>query len=163
MQVHNILFQRYYNTDSKPMISDKFTSSHWKDFSDKIKVVINGKEDYDLTGYEFGENREGNLFNRILTTATEVLTLATIRTPGLSKEIKRSKVILTKMGLPFSNDGFRQVCTLNFLKNKLKVIGKPGKILIIGDGNGILSGLLHDAFPESNIYLIDLGPVLFFQ
>ena len=68
MQAHNILFQRYYNTDSKPMISDKFTSSHWKDFSDKIKVestVINGKEDYDLTGYGFGENREGNLFNKI--------------------------------------------------------------------------------------------------
>jgi len=69
------------------MISDKFTSSHWKDFLDKIKVestVIDGKEDYDLTGYGFGENREGNLFNKILTAATEVLTLASLHTPGLA-------------------------------------------------------------------------------
>ena len=35
--------------------------------------------------------------------------------------------------------------------------------MIIGDGHGILSALLHTRFPSARIVLVDLGSVLFFQ
>lgn len=36
-------------------------------------------------------------------------------------------------------------------------------ILVIGDGHGILSALLHNRFPSARILLVDLGATLLFQ
>jgi hypothetical protein len=71
------------------------------------------------------------------------------------------------MGLHFSQDAFRQVCTAALLTRQLErsplTGGAPNTIVAIGDGHGILAALLHSAFPAAQIWLIDLGPTLLFQ
>lgn len=165
MTVHKTLFERYYNTDEKPRISEDVTSSHWKEYSDKIsvkKTTVNGNEHYDLIGYGFGENH-ASLLSKTFTTISELVNVNKLKIDGLRTDINRAKTLIKKMGLVYSQDAFRQVCTLNLLKRKMASCKAPERILIIGDGFGVLSALLHDIYPTAKIYLIDLGPTLFFQ
>jgi hypothetical protein len=92
--------------------------------------------------------------------------LASLRIPGLADAVTRGRLLVRSMGLEFSQDAFRQVCTAHLLANRLKTAfpsGGPSVIAAIGDGHGILSALLHLAYPNAQIWLIDLGPTLVFQ
>jgi len=166
LSVQHILFERYYKSDARPKIDSNNTSSHWKEYSKKISVksvVRKGTEDFDLKGYGFGENQDRNIISRIFSFFNEFVNLKTLHMAGLKKDIVQAKKLIKRMGLVFSQDAFRQVCSLNFIREKLKPVITPRKILIIGDGYGILSGLLHNEYPDACIYMIDLGPMLFFQ
>lgn len=66
------------------------------------------------------------------------------------------------MNLSYSQDAIRQAYTLNLLKDKL-IENKGKNILIKGDGYGVLASLIHYTYPDSKFFLIDLGPMLFFQ
>jgi len=94
--------------------------------------------------------------------AGNMLHLAYLGLPGLLKDIRVAKVVVQRMGLVFSQDAFRQVCTLNLLVRQIQTTS-PDRILIIGDGHGILSALLHTRYPDARIFLVDLDSVLFFQ
>jgi trans-aconitate methyltransferase len=65
------------------------------------------------------------------------------------------------MGLFFSTDVFRHVCTMCLLKTKLK--SPPSTVALIGDGPGIMSAFLHETWPSARLILIDLGATLAVQ
>ena len=52
---------------------------------------------------------------------------------------------------------------MSLLANHIGLNNSPNRILIIGDGHGILSALLHMQYPKAQIFLVDLGAVLLFQ
>ena len=62
----------------------------------------------------------------------------------------------------FSYDVFRQCCIASILEPYIAQWRNP-KILLIGDGYGILSGLLKIRFPESRLFLVDIFPALLSQ
>jgi len=71
-----------------------------------------------------------------------------------------------KMGLHFTFDAFRQICTLAIIERNLGrggVIKGGLNILMIGDGYGFLSALFKLRFPHSTVVLIDLGKTLLLQ
>jgi hypothetical protein len=84
------------------------------------------------------------------------------RSLNLRRDIAGASDVIARMGLAFSQDAFRQVCTFNLL-TKYFTLDQPDRILVIGDGHGILSALLHQRYPAAQIFLVDLGSVLFFQ
>jgi hypothetical protein len=166
MTIHHELYKKFYSENEKPKLDEMVTSSHWKEYSKKInvrRVLENDTEKYILNGYGFGENQKSTLISTFFTYINELVNLKKLKSHRLGYDIKKCKKIIKNMGLVYSQDAFRQICTLNLLKEKTGNQASIKNILIIGDGYGILSGLLHDAYPSARIFLIDLGPMLFFQ
>lgn len=166
MSVHRELYKQYFGKKNEPLIDETVTSSHWKDYAEKINVTstnTEGREEYILNGFGFGENEKKGRISNAFAALSIFLYNRILNMRGLSEDVKNAKIIVKRMGLFFSLDAFRQVCTLNFLKNTMPSSWLPERIIIIGDGYGVLSGLLHSQYPLCKIYLIDLGPMLFFQ
>ena len=160
-EVYERLFQRFYTgTDSK---IDSAASSHWKEFSNFFSVTKQSNGKYSLNGYGFGGQDAMGKKDKIFAFLGNTLQYLWLKNLGLLKDVIVGYKTVGKMGLPFSQDAFRQVCTLHLIKQKLKNVLLPKKILVIGDGPGILSALLHTQFPNAQIILADLGQVLFFQ
>ena len=122
-----------------------------------------GEDNFDLAGYGFGTSSSGGVVTQLCSLIGNAIHMAYLRAPGLSSDVRLAKPIVWQMGLLFSQDAFRQVCTVNLLARYLHSTELPKRILVIGDGHGILSALLHARYPEAKICLIDLGAVLFFQ
>jgi hypothetical protein len=76
--------------------------------------------------------------------------------------MKVAHSLARRIGLAFSYDCFRQVCSLDLIMSQ-----RPNKerlsIINIGDGYGFLSALIKDLFPNSLICLVDIGKTLLFQ
>ena len=161
--IYDSLYKKYYNNEGNAIIDKKNTSSHWQKFAKSISVkkrVIDS--DYKLKGYGFGENQSTGLIEKLFTFLFEKTCLFFLKINKPKTEIKILKNIIDKMGLSYSQDAIRQAYTLSLLKNNLKQ--NNGKnILIIGDGYGVLASLIHYTYPDSKVFLIDLGPMLFFQ
>lgn len=158
--VHERLFQCYYNNGLA--LPDKSASSHWSRLATTFRVrpVTNG---FELAGYGFGNSGRTSLFARIEAWVGNALQFGMQRTPSLRRDIRDAKKIVARMGLAFSQDAFRQVCTLNLLAKHFSAADQLDSILVVGDGHGILSALLHHRYPAAHIFLVDLGSVLFFQ
>ena len=159
--VHERLFQRFY-TNGKRNI-DLSASSHWKEFSKNFSVAQGNNDKFTFKGYGFGGQASGGVISRIFTVIGNILQLVSLNDRGLRKDLRAAKKIVRKMGLSFSQDAFRQVCTVNLLKKHFTERDKIYNFFVIGDGPGILSAILHVCFPNARIILADLGSVLFFQ
>lgn len=160
ISVSQRLFHRFYSDGHA--IADKSASSHWTDYAKNFSVlsVENG---FELAGYGFGGSGNRSLFARISAWVGNALHLIQLATPNLRQDVRDAKHVVARMGLEFSQDAFRQVCTLNLLASRLSAGVPPDRILVIGDGHGILSALLHSRYPTAQIFLADLGSVLLFQ
>ena len=53
--------------------------------------------------------------------------------------------------------------TLALLKDHGVIPEPPGVVMVIGDGYGLLSGLIHQIYPNVPVVTVDLGPTLCFQ
>ena len=53
--------------------------------------------------------------------------------------------------------------TLALLKDHGVIPEPPGVVMVIGDGYGLLSGLIHQVYPSVPVVTVDLGPTLCFQ
>ena len=140
-------------------------SSHWKDFSkySKVEADVDGNIKT-IKGFGFGGSDDSRLAAKLVAGIGNQLMMAGLPYSGISADVKRSKQLVRSMGLYFSQDAFRQACTRFFLKNEIDKLKLPIRnILIIGDGFGVLAALMHQQYPEANIFLIDLGVTLFFQ
>ncbi|MBW1945947.1 MAG: putative sugar O-methyltransferase [Deltaproteobacteria bacterium] len=84
---------------------------------------------------------------------------------ALLRMIRESVRICRSMGLNFTFDAFRQICSLELLERKCRKYLDVGRlhVLMIGDGYGFLSALFKLRFPDSTIFLIDLGKTLLVQ
>ena len=153
------LFIRFFN-NGEPVI-DAAASSHWQAFAKKFDVRLHDGQIVLASGYGFGTCGSvgfGNIFDLF----ANKFHLLNLRIPTLKDDVLKAQLIVKRMGLRFSQDAFRQVCTLNLIVRTFGA-SAPANILVIGDGYGILSALLHDRYPDAKIFLADLGSVLFFQ
>ena len=145
------------------MVIDYSASEYWRDSFRRFAVRDRGTEGFQLAGFAFGQSGSLSLRDRVFSWAGNTFHLSYLNMPGLRRDVREAKTVIRRMGLVFSQDGFRQVCILNHLVRALQNQDPPQFILIIGDGHGILSALLHTRFPSARIVLVDLGSVLFFQ
>jgi hypothetical protein len=66
------------------------------------------------------------------------------------------------MDIFFSYDVFRQCCIVSILEQHVAQKENP-RILLIGDGYGILAGILKFHFSNAQVVLVDIFPALLFQ
>jgi hypothetical protein len=158
--VQRRLLQRYYS-NGKALVTES-ASSHWRQFSKNFSARADGN-DFELVGSGFGESSNSGVVARLSALVGNSLHLASLAMPHLRQDVNEARAIVERMGLVFSQDAFRQACTLNLLTRHLSTVAPPGRILVIGDGHGILSALLHARYPDARIFLADLGSVLLFQ
>jgi hypothetical protein len=159
--VYNRLYQRFYSNGNA--VIDSSASSHWQECARHFEVRSIDEDHFDLAGYGFGLSGSWSFPARVISWAGNTLHMAYLGLPGLRQNVRGAKGVVQRMGLVFSQDAFRQVCTLNLLVRQMQTTQNPERILIIGDGHGILSALLHTCYPSARIFLADLGSVLFFQ
>ena len=157
------LFARYYRNGDAVV---EGASSHWRAFSREFRVKIGDDGAMqDLAGYGFGGSDRSGIGSRTFAAIGNWLHLLVLDAPRLRAEVPQAKRVVRQMGLHFSRDAFRQMCTDWFLDRAIRngAAGEPRTILVIGDGHGILSALLHLRFPLARILLVDLGATLVFQ
>lgn len=159
------LFARYYR-NGEALVEG--ASSHWRSFSRQFEVMVGeGGEIQKLVGYGFGESHRFSIGSRTFAAIGNWLHLLVLDAPGLRAKVPQAKRVVHQMGLHFSQDAFRQMCADWFLGGAIEngAAGGGGvrTILVIGDGHGILSALLHNRFPSARILLVDLGATLLFQ
>ncbi len=158
------LYQEFYHDRQFGTNSDQ-ASSHWKKLSQhfNIETDSNGLIQ-SVKGYGFGGSGDKRMSATIMSAVEIFLQQIKLSYRGLAAEKNKGKKLVESMGLAFSRDAFRQVCTEYFLRKKIAKAGVEVKnILIIGDGHGILAALMSEQYPDANIFLIDLGVTLFFQ
>jgi len=158
-RILNWLRTEFY--DSQTTKESSAASSHWAEFSKKIAVDGSDGGEKTLHGYGFGDLEQNGLAKKLFSaTATSLHRLSHANLP-LAGEIILCKSLVRRMGLSYSQDAFRQACTLHLLKQHVR--SDCEEVLIIGDGYGLLAGLIHETFPKARVTLIDLGAVLYFQ
>lgn len=80
----------------------------------------------------------------------------------LTRMILVARRVCDAMALQLTMDVFRQVCTAVLLQQRLAGHVAP-KLLMIGDGYGVLSSLMKSVYPVATIVAVDLGRTLLFQ
>lgn len=162
--IANQLYNRFYGKDR--IAADKGqVSAHWKNFSAKFNVKRDaGGKITAIKGYGFGGSDDDRFLAKIRTAVGNALQLSQLRYPGLEETVSEAKKTVRLMGLTFSQDALRQAYTCYFLKKHISENSiNIKKILLIGDGHGILAALMSQQFPDAKIFLMDLGVTLFFQ
>lgn len=156
------LYRRYYIENSQP---EDLISSHWKAFHKKIQIEFEGNRIKTLKGYGFGDLEDRFFIHQVLSWIAIVSYL--VRLENRSELIRLIQIaipIARRMGLLFSYDCFRYVCSLNMIMNRMRMKDRKRiNIINIGDGYGFLSALIKEVFPDSLICLVDLGKTLLFQ
>jgi hypothetical protein len=147
-----------------PVMKVDGMSSHWRAYAPQSSVRVDADGvPIDAVGVGFGDmnaRRRGNT----LFTALAALLHAT-RHPEKSQLAPALAVMwsLTRRArLVFNQDVLRQAFTLSLLAARFK--GEPpGRILLIGDGYGLLGAALAERYPGAQICFLDLGRSLLFQ
>jgi len=158
----NRLYEKYYILKETPK---NVVSSHWKHYHEMAHVKFRGSEMTIASGVGFGDVAHKSFISRIFDSLTIASYLCFLKERrDILRLMKIARSVANKMGISFSYDCFRQVCSLNLIMKRLKRL--PGHrlwVICIGDGYGFLSGLLKECFPDSLICLVDLGKTLLFQ
>ncbi|MCP4608404.1 MAG: putative sugar O-methyltransferase [Planctomycetes bacterium] len=162
-EIVNELYDRYYIHNSTP---EDIISSHWKHYQNQVKVRISEGNIESLVGSAFGDLEQRAITSRILSWMT--IGSYWLRLPHRMENLNllKSSIGFTKrMGLPFTYDCFRQVCSLGLVNQYMAQKNQNGKlnVIIIGDGYGFLASLIKEIYPRSTILLVDLGRILLFQ
>ncbi len=159
-EIINHLYTHYCLNDDTP---EQFVSSHWKYYQERVKVQIEGGNVESLVGAAFGDLQNKSIVKQVfswLTIGSYLLGVPSKK--EIVKLIKPSIDLTKKMGLAFSYDCFRQICSLVFIRQYLEE-KKRLNVILIGDGYGFLASLIKQIYPDSVILLIDLGKILLFQ
>lgn len=159
--VVNDLYKKYYLKNETP---ETLVSSHWEWCQGKFKVEFNGNEMQSLSGFGFGEMQDRSLITKIFSW----MTIASYMRQFIYRDellvlMKKGVALAKRMGLVFSYDCFRQVCSLNLIMEKVVMKKERLTVINIGDGYGFLSALIKELFPNSLICLVDIGKTLLFQ
>ena len=158
------LYELYYvktGSDSEQV------SSHWKEYSEKIKFSLDETDvPVEVLGYGFGDLQVGSIPYKILSFVAILSYL--IGLPNWLNVVRMIPMawrLTRRMGLSFTQDAFRQLCSLALIERYLSVTQRQKRlqVIVIGDGYGFLASLFKERFPNSTIVLVDLGKVLVFQ
>lgn len=116
---------------------DAHASSHWRLYGARN------------TGY--GSYRRSDPAEWI---GTYRLALTAARARDVLRAFPLARRVSRQMELAFTQDSVRQLCTLSLLQSHLPA---ATRILLIGDGYGLLAGLLRATRPASDLALVDLS------
>ena len=158
------LYDLYYVMGTS---GDGQDSSHWREYSKKVRFRLDETGlPVEMSGYGFGDLEVRSWPYRVLCLLGMLSYLAML--PGRRDLIRIMRVawpLCRRMGLSFALDAFRQVCSLSLIERYLSPARRERKlrIIIIGDGYGLLASLFKERFPNSTIVLVDLGRVSIFQ
>ena len=145
---------------------DSGASSHWKKYGLQSEIEIEDNVIETLHGVGFGDCHGRYSFSKWFhfVTILSYLVMIPHRSRVFSWMICARKLLrpLSDLDIFFSYDVFRQCCIASILEPYI-VKWKNPKILFIGDGYGILAGLLKSRFRKSQAFLVDIFPALFFQ
>jgi hypothetical protein len=142
-------------------------SSHWQILGPQSEIRIEKEAIVALHGAGFGDcQKMGIGVSRVFHVATILSYLAFLRDrssilPWMARA-RKMLYSLRDIDMFFSYDVFRQCCIASILEPYIAQWRNP-TILLIGDGYGILSGLLKIRFPESRLFPVDIFPALLFQ
>ncbi len=161
------LFESYFLEEADSQDTE-FTSSHWKYFGDQYNVQADSEGNLTaLEGIGFGHVKWSGLKSRLI---DQLLTLSMIAETPNRLEIIRLRSVASKIcqriGLDATTDLLRQLFGLNLVKKNLSATGIDGsklRVLMIGDGYGILSAVVKTLYPESTVVMVDIGKTLLFQ
>lgn len=160
------LANKYYGTGNGSEDTE-FLSSHWKAFREWADVKIDDNGDLvSLSGVGFGITKWTSPGHRLMDSMTIWSHLAHLsnrtsifRMHRLAQKVSRS------MGLDPTSDVFRQSCTVDLLKRNMPEELRNVRMLflMIGDGFGVLAALFKAVFPNSTVFMVDLGTTMLFQ
>ena len=160
-EIINYLYNEYYLKDRTP---PELVSSFWKYYQNQQKVQIkDGKVEALIATPPLGGLDIKSPVHRFLswlTIGSYLWKLADKK--GICSLVKTSLRVTKRMGLFFTYECFRQMCSLVLIRRHLKK-RKRINVIIIGDGYGFFSSLIKEIYPDSRILLVDLGWVLLFQ
>jgi hypothetical protein len=157
--LEHALLQAYYGT---PWTDD--TSSHWREYGDRFQIAIDPAGNLRPRGYGFGACRWQGVGHGLFDVATSLAHLTHLdgrrRILALLAVARR---LVRAAGLHPTFDVLRQVCTCALLERYIGAYAASERIVIIGDGYGVLAALMKAVYPRSRVALVDLGRTLLFQ
>ena len=160
-EIIGFLHDRYYLENGTP---EQMVSSLWRRFQKSFEVAMgDGSEIETLKGDALGFVHRMTMVGKLVTWATIISYFGILDSRReLIGLLTKGVSLAHKMGVPFSYDCFRQICTFHLLiRHNKSLLG--GGILIIGDGFGFLSAFIKEMLPQAKLTLIDLGRTLLFQ
>ncbi len=158
------LYELYYVRGDS---AESNLSSHWRQYSQKLTFRLDGAGiPTEVSGYGFGDLERRTIPFRVFSSLAILSYL--VKLPERSQLIGIMKIawpLCRQMGLTFTQDAFRQVCSLALIDRHLSSVQreKQLRVIMIGDGYGLLASLVKERFPNSTIILVDVGKVLLFQ
>ena len=159
------LYERYYQPANQ---SDQapYVSSHWNEELQGLLAERSVDGNITLASDYYWGCRWKSPLGRVFDVAHRA-----VHVPGLSHRLGIFKLnraaakLCHRMDLDPTYNVFRQVCTVELLARNLDLVAPEDhlRILVIGDGNGVLSSLLKEVFPTASIVLVDIGKSLLYQ
>lgn len=139
-------------------------SSHWRAYAPKSTVTV-GEDGVprDAVGVGFGDMNVRRPANALFTSVAAVL-------HGMSHPARRrvlpaiaaTRQASARAGLVFNQDALRQALTFALLREHLER-EQVRRIMMIGDGYGLLGAVLAAWRPSAQVIFVDLGRSLLFQ
>jgi len=158
------LRDRYFSNQANTADSE-WISSHWEYESQFLEVEEDIHGPRPVSGAVWGCKWGGRLSN-FLARANILSHLAFLpqkkRILQLSSQASK---ICDRMVIDPTYTVFRQVCSVELLQRHLEPRSSGGRLrlLVIGDGIGMISSVFKAAFPKSTIAMVDIGKTLMYQ
>lgn len=167
--IHNLI-ERYYGDPLEPQ-ENRYISSHWRHYSNFFKIDLDEEGHLrSLQGAGLGSlKRRRGWKGAVQWLADEISTFTHLCHLPNRREILKLRTMASKqcsaMGLDLTFDAFRQVCTLELLSRYMDRVSYKHRlrVIMIGDGYGLLSALFKKRFKNSTIIMVDMGKTLVFQ
>jgi hypothetical protein len=155
------LHLRYFAQGTEADVS---ASSHWREFHERSVADLD-ESGLRLLGYGFGDLEDHSIPRRVVSAVGVAAQLRALPDGAVrAGDLVAGRAVVRRMGLRFSQDALRQVCTMRLLRDRLGLDAAPSpRILVVGDGYGVLSALLREVLPAVRLVLVDLGKTLLFQ
>jgi SAM-dependent methyltransferase len=139
-------------------------SSHWRAYSGQFDVRVDDAGRLAAVGVGFGNCHWQGSVHRLFDAATRASHLALLpHRPQIRMMYGVAASVARRMGLDPTMDVFRQACTAALLERSVPGRDAVRRVVIIGDGYGVLGALLKTRMPRAQIVYVDLGQTLLFQ
>lgn len=158
--VFRTLYEKYYRADRS---DDPEASSYWKYYGPMARIEPDADGHVaSLEGAAFGSPKfRGGLGERVMHRLGAVIQLLTLpRRRAILARLGQERRLLQRMGLDMTFDTIRHAHVVDLLASHLPA---ARRVLLIGDGFGIVGAMLKEAWPDAQIVFIDLGRTLAFQ
>lgn len=158
--VFRTLCEKYYR-DSRS--EDPEASSYWKYYGPMARIEPDSEGHVaSLDGVAFGSPKwRGGFAERAMHRAGVFFQLATLpHRLAILRRLREERRLLDRMGLDMTFDTFRHAHVVELLSRS---VSDAKRVLLIGDGFGIVGAMLKQMWPDAQIVFIDLGRTLAFQ